>query len=127
RYSFGLTLFCAIQAFALYWLSPWIFSVFSRGRWTAEAQIRMVEWFGLVLPAYALFESLLFWNGWLSIRRSFQRLVLVLYVPWAIGSAGIYAWFARTLDVDAVARANQFVMLFFAGLLLLSSLVLKKR
>ncbi len=108
--SVGLLAFCGLQAWIFYLSAPWILELFSRGRWTAVDQSRMLGWLRFILPASAVFASTLFWGGWMTIRRSLSRLVYFVYVPWAGVSAWIYASAVSSGGADAVARANLPVM-----------------
>jgi hypothetical protein len=121
RLSLGLASFAGLQALIFYFLSPMILHFFSRGRWSVDDQERMVGWLKYVLPASAIFASTLFWAGWMTIRTSFRRLILTVYLPWGVVGALIYAFAVKQGGADAAARANPSVMVVLLLLLAISS------
>ncbi|MBS1963132.1 MAG: hypothetical protein JST04_13030 [Bdellovibrionales bacterium] len=122
RASVYLFLFCGVQAFAFYRLSPSVISLFSKGRWSVTDQGRMVDWLRWILPACGGFAATLFWSGWMGIRTSFRRLIASVYLPWAGASAAIYAYAVDRGGANFAAQANLYVTGTFIVLLAISSL-----
>lgn len=110
RYSLLLGGVSFLGALLLWIIAPAGLSVLSRGRWSAEEQIQMTSWLAKILPAAALFATLLLWMAWLNVRRSIQNLVFTVYIPWGIVSVIIYALSVWTGGPNSAARSNLFVM-----------------
>ena len=112
-----LVLFSMVQALLFRLLFPALLTGLSRGRWSEVQIVRMLGWLNWILPACALFGSLLLWTAWLNVRTSIRLLVLRAYVPWGIFALGSYAWCTSRYGPEGAARANLLVVALLVPLL----------
>ncbi len=117
---FAAMLFAAtlLQAAVLIWVSPWILTWLSHGRWSSEEVGQMISWLKWILAGNALFFTLVLPASWLLLRTSVRGLFLRLSLPWlafSIAAYGLSAWF---WGLSGAAMANIPVALVYGILLL---------
>lgn len=106
------------QAVVLFFVSPWIFEFFSKGRWSTPEISTMRTWFGWILLAGVLNAPLFVLTAWLYVRTRARDVFLRLYLPLAVVSVFIYSSAAYSRSLQWVAISNVGVALLLVGLVL---------
>lgn len=117
RFSGVMVVFAVCQALVFRLASPWILTTLSRGRWSESDIGSMLGWLNWLLPACALFGSLLLWTAWLNVRTPIRALVLRAYVPWGVVALSVYSLFIYRFGPDGAAHANLVVVTLLIPLL----------
>lgn len=114
----GLLGILATQGLVLWALSPFIFRIFSRGRWS-DVEIRsMQEWLGWMLLGSLPIAGGFLLDFWLLVKTRARDCALSIYLPWLIGSAVVYSSAAAFGGPLAAAKANVAAGALFGFLLL---------
>jgi O-antigen/teichoic acid export membrane protein len=98
--------------------SPWIFELFSRGRWSGSDQLMMRQWLVWIVVGLVISAGSGVLMGWATLRKSMKELLLQVYLPYLILSLGLYAWAVQHSGLVGAAAGNVGVSI---GFLLLSS------
>lgn len=127
KLSFGFFIGTGFQNLFLVFLSPWLISLLSHGRWTLEQQMMVRTWLTALLFGTWIFSSTFLWSGWLAIRTSTKQMLFQIYLPLLAASGVIYGLAAREFGPNGVAWANVVVYLIYAVFLLIFSIFSKTR
>lgn len=114
----GLVVFGNIlQAVVLLLIVPWIFNLFSHGRWTPSEMNEMKKWLIWLMTGNMILSSSVLYGHWLLVRTSAMNLLLQVYVPWAILALGIYSGGIYYQGFSSAAVACVPVALIYVALL----------
>jgi hypothetical protein len=98
----------ALQAFALWVVSPYLLRFLSHGRWTLDEMTSMAVWLAWILTGTALASATQVARMWLQLRADMSAICLRVHIPWAAASVIIYGVAAYSWSIPGVAVANIF-------------------
>jgi len=106
------------QAIALWFVSPWILSALSHGRWSGEEMIVMRRWLAWMLTGIGLFASTFMLSSWLALRTQVASMFVRVYLPFGVFALATYSALAWRWGLEGAAGGNVAVMVIYWILLI---------
>lgn len=129
-WTLRLCAFVLLQAVVFYFLSPWILSVLSRGRWSMDEQIAMREWMAWMLMGMTAIGITYLLQNWFWLRRNPARFFAWTYLPWLLFTGfGAWVWVrvaSAQSEITGVALIPLGSACVWGALLLLFGLLTRK-
>lgn len=127
KFSGWMLLFSVVQCGVLYWLSPYLFEFLSRGRWSGEEILRMVDWLGVSLVGAVILGSTFILSSWLTVRSSVIKLFFQVGLVWCGFSVVLFGASSAFLGIDRVMQVRPIVFLIYALLMLVFGIRFMRR